>query len=65
MVHRVQHLAAKFVLLQQATEAKDRGLVGRCGAAQIDSGEAAQCGRLVERILRAGIGEIIAFSELL
>jgi hypothetical protein len=58
MVHRVQNLTAQFVPLQQAAEAENRGLVGRCGAAQIDSGKAAQCGRLVERILGARIGEI-------
>jgi hypothetical protein len=58
MVHRVQNLAAQFMLLQQATEAKNRRLVGRDGTAQINACKTAQCGRLVERIFGARIGEI-------
>ena len=58
MVHRVQNLAAQFVLLKNAAEAKNRGLVGGCGAAQINAGKSTQCGRLVERIFGARIGEI-------
>jgi hypothetical protein len=58
MVHRVQDLAAQFVLLQQATEAKNRGLVGGCGTAQINARKTAQHRRLVESILAARIGEI-------
>jgi len=43
------------VLLQQVAEAQDRGLVGRRGHAQINSGEAAQRRRVIEGLLHAGI----------
>jgi hypothetical protein len=58
VVHRVRNLAAQFILLQQPTEAKNRGLVGGCGTAKINAGKAPQHGRLVEGILGARIGEI-------
>jgi hypothetical protein len=56
-VHRVQNLPAKFVLLQQAAEAKRRGLLGRCGAAQINVCKSTQCGPIVVRFFGARIGE--------
>src|ERR1035437_5011336 len=46
------------MLFKQVAKGQDGALVGRGGAAQIDSGEAAQRGRVVERILGAGVGEI-------
>ena len=58
MVHRVQNLAAQFMLLQQTTEAKNRGLVRRRGTAQINTRKTTQHRRLVEGVLRAGIGKI-------
>jgi hypothetical protein len=33
MVHRIQNLASKFMLLQQAMKAQDRRLIGRSGTA--------------------------------
>src|ERR1017187_107043 len=54
-VHRVQHLTAQIVRLKQVAETKDRSLVRRRGYAQIDSGKAAQHGRLIERLFHARI----------
>src|SRR5487761_1540604 len=54
-VHRVPHLAAQIVLLQQMAEAKDRGLIRRRGHAQVDSGEAPQCRRLIESLFHARV----------
>jgi len=50
--------AVQLILLEKMTEVQDGGLVGNGGAAKIDSGKAAQHGRLVERILGARIGEV-------
>jgi hypothetical protein len=46
------------MLLQQAAEAKNSGLVRRGGTAQINARKTAQHGRFVERVLGARIGEI-------
>ena len=46
------------MLFKQVAKVQDGRLVGRGGSAQIDSGEAAQRGRIVKRIFSAGIGEI-------
>ena len=43
-VHRLQHRAAKVVLLKQVAKIQDSGLVGRCRTAQINAGKAAQRG---------------------
>jgi len=57
-IHRIEYLSAKLVLFKQMAKVQDGRLVGRGGATQIDSGEAAQRGRIIERILGTGIGEI-------
>jgi len=54
-VHRHQHLAAQIVRFQQMAEAKDRRLVRRGGHTQIDSGKAAQHGRLIEGFFHARV----------
>ena len=46
------------MLFKQMAKIQNGRLVGRGGAAQIDSGEAAQRGRVVQRVLGPGIGEI-------
>ena len=57
-VHRIQDLATQLMRLQQAAKTKDPGLIGCCGAPQINTGKAPQHGRLIHPILGARIREI-------
>ncbi len=50
-IHRIQHLAAQAVLLQQMAEVQDRGLVRRQSTAQIDARKAPQHRRFIQRVL--------------
>jgi len=49
----IRHPAAQIEFFQQTAETKDRGLVRRCRHAKIDSGEAPQHWRLIERLFHA------------
>ena len=46
------------MLFKQVAEVRDGSLVGRSGAAQIDSGKAAQYRRFIERILGSRVGQV-------
>src|SRR5208283_2728737 len=57
-IYRVQYLAAQLMPLEKMAEVQDGRLVGRGGAAKIDTGETAQHGRLIQRVLGPWIGQV-------
>ena len=54
-VHRLQHQAAQFVLLQQMPEAQHRRLIRCRSHAQVHAHEPAQRSRLIQRLFHAGV----------
>ena len=53
-----EHGFRQIVTFEQVTEVEDRRLVGNCIATELEAAESAHGVDVVERFLRAGIGQV-------